>query len=105
MLMCRRLSSNLISLGNELMYLFQVICEVESPVFLISTCFPSMILAYKSPRWVSWIPSRVDDFSGFLGISNNTFTEYMEIYDGLKVDRNLVYNLIHCYHNSQTVLI
>ncbi|CAJ2665276.1 unnamed protein product [Trifolium pratense] len=48
----------------------------------------------------SWIIG----FSGFLGISNNTFAELMAVFHGLKIARERGYRRIHCYSDSQTMV-
>jgi hypothetical protein len=48
----------------------------------------------------SWIIG----FSGFLGISNNTFAQLMAIFHGLKIARERGCRRIHCYYDSQTTV-
>jgi len=53
---------NIVCVGNERIHIFHLQLKVKRLATLISICFPVLIVALKPPTWVSWHPSRVDEF-------------------------------------------
>jgi hypothetical protein len=43
-------------------------------------------------------------FSGFLGIVNNTYSELMTLFIGLKLANNMGCNQVCCYRDSKTII-